>query len=96
MILRNASLMATVGGALAVGALMFAGPAAAHAGGSHVGAQAGGGIHAALPVGESASKVSAELPFAPVGQVGSKVGMELPIAPIGTAGSGRVPMTALG
>jgi hypothetical protein len=80
MILKNASLMATVGGGLAVGALMFAGPAAAHAGGSHVGAQAGGGMRAVLPSG----------------QVGSKIGMELPLAPIGTAGSGRVQMTPLG
>lgn len=82
MILKNASLMATVGGALAVGALMFAGPAAAHTGGSHLGDQAGG-IHS-------------ELPIAPIGNSASKVGEELPIAPIGTAGSGRVPMTPLG
>jgi len=93
MILKNASLVATVCGALAVGALMFAGPAAAHSGGSHVGDQAGGGMHAVLPfgpVGDSASKFGAELPFAPVGQLGSKIGLELPIAPVGTAGSGRV------
>lgn len=91
--------MATVGGALAAGALMFAGPAAAHTGGPHVGDQAGGGMHAVLPfgpAGDSASKVGGELPLAPVGESGSKIGLELPIAPIGTAGSGRVQMTPLG
>jgi len=99
MILKKASLLATVGSALAVGALMFAGPAAAQSGGSHLGGEAGGGMHAVLPfgpVGDSASKAGAELPLAPVGESGSKVGMELPIAPIGTAGSGRVQMTSLG
>ena len=75
---KNASLVAVVGSALAAGSLMFAGPAAAHTGG-HVGTQAGGGMHAELPIAES----------------GSRIGMELPIAPIGTAGPGRVPMTAL-
>lgn len=81
MILKKASLLATVGSALAVGALMFAGPAAAQSGGSHVGGEAGGGMHAVLPfgpVGDSASKAGAELPLAPSGSRGRRSVWSLP------------------